>query len=81
MLSRVQESGCPQCQVPIAPTQPAVAPAKRQVYDWLPLAPVVTEHQAETVVCPGCEAPVSGEFPPAVTQPTPYGPGVKPLAV
>lgn len=74
-------TACPHCQTALPPTQPVVATTKRQVVDLPPLQVQVTEHQAATVVCPECGASVRGDFPPDVTQPTPYGPRLKQLIV
>ena len=42
---------------------------------------VTTEHQAETIICPGCEKATTGGFPVEVTNPVQYGSQVKRLAV
>lgn len=78
----VQRPGCcPQCQSELPADQPVLATARRQVFDIPPLKLVVTEHRAETLVCPGCGARVSGEFPAGVTQSTQYGPVIHQMAV
>ena len=45
------------------------------------LRPVVIEHQVLQACCPRCQSMTVGQFPPDVTQPVQYGPGVKSLAV
>ena len=54
---------------------------RRQVFELPPLQPVVIEHQVLQACCPHCQQLSSGKFPPEVTQPAQYGPGVKALAV
>ncbi len=54
---------------------------RRQVWDLPTTRPQVTEHQALHVCCPQCQTITAGCFPPDVTQPVQYGPGVKALAV
>ena len=55
--------------------------ARRQVFELPPSRPLVIEHQVLQAHCPCCQSVSTGEFPPDVTQPVQYGPGVKALAV
>lgn len=71
---------CPQCQTALA-NAPVVGHERRQVVDLPTTRPQVTEHQALRVCCPHCQRVTAGPFPPDVTQPAQYGPGVKALAV
>lgn len=73
-------STCPQCQASLA-NAPIVKQERRQVWDLPTTRPQVTEHQALHVCCPQCQTVTAGCFPPDVTQPVQYGPGVKALAV
>lgn len=73
-------SACAQCGVPLD-TAPVVARERRQVFDLPPQRLQVTEHQALHPACPQCQTVTAGQFPPDVTQPVQYGPGVKALAV
>jgi len=54
---------------------------RRQVVDVPPVRARVIEHQAATTCCPGCGTETSAAFPPAVSAPVQYGPGVATLAV
>jgi transposase len=54
---------------------------RRQVQDLPPLKLVVTEHRVEAVRCPACQQTTRGAFPPEVTAPAQYGPGVRAWAV
>ena len=54
---------------------------RRQVVDIPPVRARVIEHQAATTCCPDCGTETSAAFPPAVTAPVQYGPGVATLAV
>lgn len=60
---------------------PVVARERRQVFELPVIRPVVSEHQVLHQCCPACQTVTAGQFPPDVTQPTQYGPGVKALAV
>lgn len=72
---------CAHCHAPLGKDLPASGVAKRQVFDLPALRFVTTEHQAETVQCPGCGQASSAAFPAAVTHPVQYGSQVKRLAV
>lgn len=54
---------------------------KRQVFDLPPQAIRVTEHQAQTKICPCCGTTNKASFPAAVKAPTQYGPHILALAV
>jgi len=73
-------STCSQCQTALT-NAPVVGHERRQVVDLPTTRPQVTEHQALQVCCPQCQTVTVGQFPPDVTQPAQYGPGVKALAV
>lgn len=60
---------------------PAHSSQRRQVIDLPPLALQTTEHQVVTIVCPACQQPNSGSFPPEVTEPVQYGPRLAALVV
>ena len=52
---------------------------KRQVFDLPPSALLVTEHQSQGKVCPGCGQLHQGTFPKKVSAPVQYGSRVKAL--
>ena len=54
---------------------------RRQVFELPPSRPLVIEHQVLHARCPHCQSVSAGQFPPDITQPVQYGPGVKALAV
>lgn len=58
----------------------ATATDRRQVFDLPPLALFVTEHQAQSKCCPGCQHQNRAAFPPQVSQPVQYGAQIKALA-
>ena len=73
-------AACPHCQTPLA-GRPAERVERRQVRDLPPVRLVVTEHRAERVRCPHCQALTPAAFPAGVEAPAQYGPGVRALAV
>jgi transposase len=80
-IEKHRPTHCEQCQTPLPAEIAASEIARRQVFDLPPLRFVTIEHQVETVMCPGCGAATSGEFPAEVTHPVQYGSQVKRLAV
>ena len=72
---------CEHCQAAFDARQRRVAIDKRQVYDLPPLDLIVTEHQAETLICKHCGEMTMGTFPERVKAPVQYGPRVQQLAV
>ena len=54
---------------------------RRQVFDLPPVSVVVTEHEAEVKICPGCGTENRGEFSHGVSGVTNYGPRVQSLAL
>jgi transposase len=73
-------TACDACQCPLDGVAGQVV-ERRQVQDVPPLKLVVTEHQVEVVRCPQCQHVTRGAFPPEVSAPAQYGPGVRALAV
>ena len=71
---------CQGCGARLA-SEPVEIHARRQVFELPPSRPLVIEHQVLQVRCPHCQSVSAGQFPPDVTQPVQYGPGVKALAV
>lgn len=57
-----------------------IAINKRQVFDIPPISVIVTEHQAETKLCPCCSTKNQAAFPEGVTAYTQYGERVKAVA-
>jgi len=73
-------SACAHCGGSLEAVLPCASEC-RQVFDLPPLSLSVTEHEAQTVRCPHCQACTSGTFPEGVTQATQYGPGILALGV
>ncbi len=71
---------CGGCQQSLEGVPGAVV-ERRQVQDLPSLQLVVCEHQVEELCCPQCQLVSRGSFPPEVSAPTQYGPGVRALAV
>lgn len=80
-IAHHRPSQCDHCQTPFGEQQRAVAIDKRQVHDLPPLHLVVTEHQAETLICGACGQMTSGIFPKEVVSPVQYGPRLQQLMV
>lgn len=66
---------CPECGADLS-GQPVEAVTKRQVFDLPPITMQVTEHQAESKICPVCGKLVTAAFPAGVSAPVQYGPGM-----
>jgi transposase len=58
----------------------AIKSEGRQVYDLPPLKVEVTEHLAQTIICPRCGMKNKAEFPLGVNAPVQYGEGVRSVA-
>jgi transposase len=69
---------CTGCQTSLNSIAP-ISEEKRQVFDIPPLSVVVTEHRAQTKICPCCGAKNKGEFPGDVNAFVQYGERVKAL--
>jgi transposase len=67
---------CPHCSTDLSAVG-ASSYRRRQVYDIPPVEIEVTEHQAETKYCPGCQCQVQASFPDDVTQSVQYGPRLR----
>jgi transposase len=70
---------CMSCQGSLEDVE-AVGVDKRQVFDLPPVSVTVTEHRAETKICPCCGTKNKGAFPDGVNSFTQYGEHVKALA-
>jgi transposase len=70
---------CKGCQGSLKDVKP-ISVDKRQVFDIPPMSVVVTEHRAETKVCPCCGIKNKGEFPENVNAFIQYGERIKAFA-
>lgn len=70
---------CMGCQGSLEEVE-AVSVDKRQVFDLPPIAMTVTEHQAQTKICPCCGVRNKGTFPENLNAPVQYGERIKALA-
>ena len=70
---------CSECQTSLESVA-AIDISKRQVFDIPPISVTVTEHQAETKLCPCCGKKNQAEFPKGVNAFTQYGERVKAAA-
>jgi transposase len=71
---------CAQCGTPLAAGSERGG-ERRQVVDLPPLRLAVSEHRALQRVCPHCQTTTQAAFPPHVSHPVQYGPGIKALTV
>jgi transposase len=71
---------CEACQHDVS-EQPAEQPERRQVVDLPTLRLWVSEHRVEEKRCPVCSHRTRAAFPPGVSAPAQYGPGIQALAV
>jgi len=80
VVVRHRPAVCRVCQSSLDEVEGQVV-ERRQVQDLPPLKLVVTEYQVEAVCCPQCQQITRGTFPPEVSAPAQYGPGVRAWAV
>lgn len=71
---------CPGCSHSLAEV-PVFSIATRQSFDVPPIKPVITEHRAESKICPSCGKKHRAEFPWWVTSQAVYGPNITTLVV
>ncbi len=77
---RHRPAACLACQYPLEGVAGQVI-ERRHVHDLSPLTLVVTDHQVEAVCCPQCQQVTRSAFPPQISAPAQYGPGLRALAV
>jgi transposase len=70
---------CKGCQGSLKAVE-AISIDRRQVFDLPPISVIVTEHRAETRICPCCGVKNKGEFPEGVNAFVQYGERVKAFA-
>jgi transposase len=69
-------NACRSCGASLDP-EPATKVERRQIFDTPPVRLHVVEHRAETRRCSSCGVETRAQFPPRVSAPVQYGPGVR----
>lgn len=70
-----RENSCSDCGCSLV-GQPVKNKERRQIFDVPPPKAETTEHVSETICCPDCGRLNKAQFPPEITQPVQYGPGL-----
>ena len=72
---------CSGCQAPLPEGAAIVARERRQVHELPSVRLQITEHQAQHMRCPACQAVTAASFPAAVPSRVQYGPRLRALGV